>query len=418
MRVAIIGSGVSGLVSARLLAPEHDVTVFEADDRIGGHANTVRVDLDDETHLVDTGFIVYNRRNYPLFDRLLTELSVGTQPSEMSFSVTDEASGVSWCGTNPNTLLARRRNAVDPGFWRMVADIVRFNRLARAALADPATPEDLTLAGFCRDHGFTGRVLDHYLVPMGAAIWSADPRTFDAFPLLSLCRFLDNHGLLSFGDRPAWRTVTGGSQAYVRALVDATQCRIRTATPVTKVVRGAEGVELHASGTAAGPETFDHVVLACHTDQALELLSDADADTREVLGAIGYQPNLAVLHTDRRLLPPSPRAWASWNYRRPAQERDRATLTYHLNTLQRLRSRHEICVTLNPTDAIDPTRVLATFDYAHPVYDPGALRAQRRLVEIQGRDRTWFCGAWCGYGFHEDGVRSAHEMVAAMAGRT
>ncbi|MDY7100344.1 MAG: FAD-dependent oxidoreductase [Actinomycetota bacterium] len=412
MRVAIIGSGVSGLVSARLLAPDHDVTVFEADDRIGGHANTVRVELGDETHDVDTGFIVYNRRNYPLFDRLLDELRVETQPSEMSFSVTDEPSDVTWCGTNLNTVFARRRNALDPGFWKMLAEMVRFNRLARAALADPATPEDLTLAEFCERHGFGGRFSEHYLIPMGAAIWSADPRTFDRFPLVSLCRFLDNHGLLSFGDRPRWRTVTGGSRRYVEALVESSSFRVRTATPVTKVVRHADRVELSVEGT--GPETFDHVVMACHTDQALELLSDADPETRDVLGAIRYQPNVAVLHTDRRMLPPTRRAWASWNYLRAGEDTGRATLTYHLNTLQRIRSRHEICVTLNRTDAIDPDMVLATFDYAHPVYDPGALDAQRRLDTIQGRERTWFCGAWAGYGFHEDGVRSAHEVVDAM----
>jgi uncharacterized protein len=414
MRVAIVGTGISGLASAHRLHRIHDVTVFEAAGRIGGHANTVRIDLDDETHHVDTGFIVYNERNYPRFTRLLDELGVATQPSEMSFSVRNEATGHEWSGSSLGGLFADRRDVARVAHWKMLADIVRFNRAARALLdatgpTDPGPPLD----DFLAEHRFQGRVVEDYIVPLGASIWSADPTTFGRYPSASLFRFLDNHGLISLGGRPRWRTVTGGSARYVDALVTPFRDRIRLGAPVEKVVRTVDGfVEVIAAG--GEPEQFDHVILACHADEALALLGDPTPTEREVLGAVQFQPNEATLHTGTAMLPRSRRAWSSWNYHVTTTERHVPSLTYWMNRLQGLDSAHEICVTLNRHDEIDPGSVLGRFGYSHPVYDPGTLAAQARRHEIQGRRGTWFVGAWWGYGFHEDGVASSDEVVEAM----
>jgi predicted NAD/FAD-binding protein len=412
MRIAIVGSGISGLVSAHLLHPHHEITLFEADSRLGGHTNTVRVDLPDETHHVDTGFIVHNDRNYPHFVALMEELGVATQPSDMSFSVSDARTGMEYRGTNLNTIFAQRQNLVRLGFWRMLGGIVRFNREAKALLADPDADRDESLRDFLARRGFRPRFVEQFLVPLGASIWSADPETFTRFPAVAYAHFMDNHGLLDLTGMPQWRTVTGGSHRYVEAITAPFADRIRLGSPIRKVVRRDDDVEVVS--LTDGPETFDRVVLATHSDQSLRLLADASPAEREILGAIRYQPNVATLHTDERFLPRTPRARASWNYHLGdtpdgAAPRE-ATLTYWMNNLQAIESRHQLLVTLNRHDEIDPERVLGRYEYAHPVFDAPALGAQRRRPEIQGTRHTFFAGAYWEYGFHEDGVRSALDV--------
>ena len=412
MRIAIVGTGVSGLVCAHLLSRRHQVTVFEADDRPGGHAHTVRVDLADETHEVDTGFLVYNERNYPGLIRLFDQLGVATTASDMSFGVADDVSGVEWRGTSLDTVFAQRRNALRPSFLRMLGDVVRFNRTARALLAGTADPT-LSLEGLLESGHWSRQFIDWYLVPMGSSIWSADPSTFLSMPAVTFARFFDNHGLLTYGDQPSWRTVTGGSRHYVEAVLGPLGDAVRLSSPVSKLTRTADGVEIHSP---VGLEHFDQVVVATHSDQALDLLSDPSSLEREVLGAIRYQPNRATLHTDTSLLPRNRRAWASWNYHRLADQPDAATLTYRLRSLQGIESAHELLVTLNRDDAIRDDRVLARFDYAHPVFDVPAIAAQRRHEDVNGTSRTWYCGAYWGYGFHEDGVQSALTVCRRLAG--
>lgn len=415
MRIAIIGSGVSGLVCAHLLHGRHDVVLYEADDRPGGHSHTQRVELADATAEVDTGFLVYNERTYPLFCRLLDRLGVATQPSDMSFSVSDERAGIEWRGSSPSTVFAQRRNVARPAFGRMLVDIGRFNRLARRLLEDPP-PDHVTLEDVLAPHRWSAGFRDWYLIPLGSSIWSADPTTFTRIPAATFARFFERHGLLRLRDQPSWRTVTGGSQSYVQAILRPLQAegRVRLGTPIDKIRRDAGGVELVGPG---GAESFDQIVVATHSDQALRLLSDPDRLESETLGAIRYQPNRVTLHTDARLLPRNRRAWASWNYHRLHAETNQATLTYHLNQLQAIPSRTPVLVTLNRDDAVDPERVLARMEYAHPVLDPPAIAAQRRHGEINGARRTWFCGAYWGHGFHEDGVRSAVETCRALGVR-
>jgi predicted NAD/FAD-binding protein len=413
VRIAIIGSGISGLTAAHHLHPRHQVTVYEADDRIGGHANTVPMVLDDGTWNVDTGFIVYNQRNYPVFTRLLTELGVATQPSDMSLAISDQRTGLEW-GTNVSRLFSQRRNALSPRFLAMIAEILRWNRLGQRVLAGTVDVDELTPVGdVLRARGFTERFFRWYLVPLAAAVWSADPTTVDRFPIATFCRFLNNHGMLSLGDQPQWRTVTGGSRAYVAALTAPFADRIRTSTPVVSVGRTADGVEVTARGESR-PTHYDRVVLATHSDQALRLLVDASAEEKEIAGAVRYQPNVATLHTDERMLPANPATWASWNVQVLAGAQRQVTMTYHMNRLQALESRHQICVTLNRHDDIDPALVHARIDYDHPVFDAGAIVAQRRRPVIQGRGGLYWAGAWWGYGFHEDGARSGAEVARAI----
>lgn len=418
LTIAIVGSGVSGLTAAHLLHPRHEVTVFEADSRIGGHANTVTIPVGERTVDVDTGFLVYNERNYPGFVELLALLGVATQPSDMSFSVSDARSGLEWRGSSLNTVFAQRRRAVDPRFLRMLAEVVRFNRAARRILTSPTDAEadpSFTLEDLLAQGRYGRQLRDWYLVPMGSAIWSADPSTFLRYPAATFARFFENHGLLRVGDQPRWRTVSGGARRYVDALAAPFAHRIRLGTPVTKIVRRASGVEISTRTDA--PETFDRVVLAAHSDQALRLLSDPRRAEQEILGSIQYQHNTATLHTDSTLLPGNRRARAAWNYhvldpggRHGVRAARRATLTYHLNALQGLDLDRDVCVTLNRPDAPAPDRVIEHIEYSHPVFDEAAIRAQRRLPEINGVDGTYFCGAYWRYGFHEDGVQSALEV--------
>ena len=401
MRIAIVGAGISGLAAAHLLAREHEITVFEADGRPGGHANTVRVDTEYETHHVDTGFIVFNDRNYPNFQRLLASLRVPSQSSDMSFGVSD-GRDFEYNGASPNGLFAKRAHLVTPWFHRMVADLVRFNREARALLRR-AGGDGPSLGSWLEEMRFSRPFVERLIVPQASAVWSADPGQMWTFPARFLVEFFDNHGMLGFRDRPAWRTVVGGSRSYVEAVVRPWRDRLRLATPVRSIARDADGVTV----TSHEPERFDHVVLAVHSDQALRMLADATDREHAILGAIPYQPNEAVLHTDERLLPRRRRAWASWNYHLLPEPTGMTTVTYHMNRLQALRADRELCVTLNRSDAIDPERVLRTFRYAHPVFTAAGARAQARVHEISGVERTHFCGAYWGHGFHEDGVVSA-----------
>lgn len=413
MRIAIVGTGVAGLVAAHRLHPNHDITVFERDDRVGGHANTVDVDIDGRSHAVDTGFIVYNERNYPGLVALLAELGVATQPTEMSFGVSDSRTGLEYCGSTLNSLFAQRRNLARPAFFRLLTDIVRFNRAARGLLID-GDPEE-SLADFVHRRKLSSAFVEQFLVPFGASIWSADPRTFTEMPALSYARFMDNHGLLELSGRPQWRTITGGSRTYVDALIAPFAHRIRTSAPVLKIVArpgdaSAAQVELL---TERGPESFDRLILATHSDQALQVLGDATPDERSILGAITYQRNVATLHTDTRMLPANRRARASWNYA-VDDGSGRATVTYWMNRLQSIESSRELMVTLNRRDAIIDASVLAEFEYDHPSFDAAAIAAQRRRGAIQGRRGIYFAGAYWGYGFHEDGLQSANEVVAAI----
>jgi predicted NAD/FAD-binding protein len=427
LSIAVVGTGVSGLVAARRLDRNHDVSVFEADTRIGGHVNTIDVTVDGRDYAVDTGFIVYNERNYPQFTRLLRELGVTTQPTDMSFGVSDEVTGLEYCGTNLNTLFAQRRNLLRPSYLRLLTEIAHFNRAARGLVADEPRwgtgdrlptganadqdDEEESIAAFVDRHGYSDAFRRQFLVPFGASIWSADPKTFTDFPIRAYARFMHNHGLLELRDRPRWRTITGGSRRYVDALVAPFTDRIRVASPVHKIVSRDTGVEVL---TDRGPETFDRVVLAVHSDQALRLLGDATADERAVLGAIGYQRNTATLHTDPTLLPTNPRARASWNYAVDGTASGRATVTYWMNRLQSIECPRPLLVTLNRRGEIDDRHVLAEIEYHHPVFDVAATTAQRARQRIQGVRDIFFAGAYWGYGFHEDGVQSALEVVGAI----
>ncbi|MGZ4243401.1 MAG: NAD(P)/FAD-dependent oxidoreductase [Solirubrobacteraceae bacterium] len=416
MRIAIVGAGVSGLATAHLLAPRHEVTVFEAAGYAGGHTNTIRVDTADETHEVDTGFIVFNERNYPGFVALLDRLGVATQPSTMTFGVSDGRGDFEYTGASPNGLFAKRAHLVTPWFHRMVADMARFNRAARELLhRAPLDGDGPSLGQWLEQQRFSGPFIDRLIVPQASAVWSADPAQMWTFPARFLVEFFDNHGMLSFRDRPMWRTVTGGSARYVEALLHRFSGRMRLRTPVGSIRRGTDHVLVTPRG--GDPERFDEVVLATHSDQALALLSDASDSERHLLSAIPYQANEAVLHTNTSLLPHRRRAWASWNYHLCESPTGRATVTYHMNRLQSLRADREFCVTLNRTKAIDPEMIIRTISYAHPVYTSEGMAAQRRFAEINARNRTHFCGAYWGWGFHEDGVASAVRVAERFGAR-
>jgi predicted NAD/FAD-binding protein len=415
MRIAIVGAGVSGLVVAHLLHRRHDITVFEAGAYAGGHVNTIRVDTPNETHQVDTGFIVFNDRNYPNFDRLLTTLGVAWQPSTMSFSVSDGVGDFEYSGASPNGLFANRRHLVAPWFHRMVADLVRFNRAARELVAVDDGARGPSLGEWLERQRFSHAFIERLIVPQASAVWSADPRQMWTFPARFLAEFFDHHGMLGLRGRPRWRAIAGGSRRYVETLVAPFADRIRLRTPVDAITRGDSEVLVCPRG--GGPERFDEVVLATHSDQALALLQDASPRERDVLGAIPYQDNEAVLHTDARMLPRRRRAWASWNYHLQPEPAGRATVTYHMNRLQSLRAEREFCVTLNRTEAIDPARVIRTISYAHPVFTAAGVEAQRNFEQISGSRHTHFCGAYWGWGFHEDGVRSAVRVAEWLGGR-
>ena len=409
MRVAVVGSGIAGLSAAWLLSRSHEVVLYEADDRLGGHTDTHRVELEGRTLAVDTGFIVHNPVHYPLLTRLFDELGVASQPTTMSFSVQDAATGLEYNATSLDTLFCQRRNLASPRFWGMLRDLARFYRAAPALLDQPGPGP--SLGEYLDANGYGAAFRDQHLVPMASALWSSPAAGILEFPAQYLVRFMANHHMLQLAGRPPWRVVVGGSRSYVDAMAARWDVRVRLATPVRGVARDAHGVSVRCD---AGSERFDQVVLACHSDQALALLEDAAPAEREVLGAIGYQPNDTVLHTDATLLPRRRKAWAAWNAYLPADPARACTVSYCMNQLQGLAVETPLVVTLNRSEAIDPAKVLVRRAYHHPVYTHAAVAAQARKPEIQGVRRTWYAGAYWGWGFHEDGIRSGVEVARAL----
>jgi predicted NAD/FAD-binding protein len=406
VKIAVVGAGIAGNVAARELHREHDVTVFEAGSHVGGHSHTHDVEWRGRTWQVDTGFIVFNDRTYPNFVALLERLGVPSQESSMSFSVRDEATGLEYNGTSLNALFAQRRNLLRPSFLAMVRDILRFNREAPRLLDEPGA--ELPLAEYLARGRYGRAFIAHYVVPMGAAIWSTDAASMMRFPARFFVRFLHNHGMLTVDERPTWRTIRGGSARYVEKLTAPFRDRIHLGTPVEQVRRIPGGALVKPRGHEA--LRFDAVFLACHSDQALALLADPGDAEREVLAAIPYQRNDAVLHTDARLMPRRRLAWAAWNYHlRP--DGGPVALTYNMSILQRLDTPEPFLVTLNRCADIDPSRVIRRITYQHPLYTPASVAAQARHREIDGARSTYFCGAWLRNGFHEDGVASALAAV-------
>jgi len=412
-RVAVVGAGVSGLVAAaELHRAGHDVRVFEAGSYPGGHTNTIQVETENGRWDVDTGFIVFNERNYPNFERMLAELGVRSQPADMSFSVSDGDGGFEWATRGARGLFAQPGHALDPRFHRMLRDLVRFNREARELVGRRG--DGPSLRRFLTDGGYSDYFVERLLVPQASSVWSADPGQMWSFPAAFLAEFFENHGVLQLRGRPSWRTITGGSRRYVEALIEPFRERVRLCAPVQSLVRGPYGITLELDH---GSERFDQVVLAVHSDVALALLADPSPAEARVLGSIPYQRNEAVLHTDTRIMPRRRAAWASWNYHLSDKQADRTTVTYHMNRLQSLAADREFMVTLNRTEAIDPDEVIRVIDYAHPVFTPEGVRAQERWDEISGVRRTHYCGAYWGWGFHEDGIWSALRVSEALGGR-
>ena len=409
MRIAIVGGGIAGLYTAHLLHPHHDIQVFEAGHYPGGHTNTVDATVDGVTTAVDTGFIVHNDRNYPLFTALLDELGVAAQDGEMSFSMSCALSGLEYSGSSLNTLFAQRRNLLRPRFYRMLSEILRFNRLSDRLINAPSAQN---LADFLAEHRFSGPVVEDYLVPMAAAIWSSDPAQILDFPAAYFGRFFHNHGLLSVNDRPQWRTICGGSRNYVAPLIAPFRDKVQLNTPVDSIQRSPDHVLVKPRNQEA--QRFDQLVLACHSDQALAMLADATPAERDILGAITFQENATLLHTDTAMLPHSRRAWAAWNYHRFQSDMREVCVTYHMSLLQKLSTPRPLLVSLNATDRVNPDSVLRRIRYRHPVYSMASVRARGRWEEISGLNHTHYCGAYWGYGFHEDGVRSGKAVVDSM----
>lgn len=418
MKIAIVGTGVSGLVAAHHLNPQHEIALFEADARIGGHVHTWEIALGGRTWAVDSGFIVFNDRNYPNFSRLLEVLGVESQPSTMSFSVRHDAAGLEYNGSTLRQLFVQPRNLVRPRYLRMLAEIMRFNRTAAASVA--SGPDDLTLGALLDRDGYGAEFRAWYLLPMGSAIWSLPGASVLEMRARFFVRFFENHGMLTVNDRPLWRTVRGGSARYVEALVAPFRDRIRLRTPVRQVERFPDHVTVNG-------ERFDRVILACHSDQALAVLADPTLEERRVLSALPYQPNEAIVHTDISVLPRSRAAWGAWNYRVGEDAHAPASVTYNMNILQSLDAPETFCVTLNGGDSVDPARVLGRVPYDHPMATTAGEKARADRLAISGVHRTHYCGAYWGNGFHEDGVVSAlavtREIVASagrptMAGRS
>jgi uncharacterized protein len=408
VRIAIVGAGISGLAAAHLLHREHEIVVYEANSYAGGHSNTVRVDTEYDTHHVDTGFVVMNDRTYPNFTRLLARLGVATQPTHMSFSVKGEEEDFEYSGT-PRGLFCQSRNILSPRFQRMIVDLLRFNRELRRLLRHEDT--GLSLGELLSRHHFSRSFVERLIVPQISAVWSADPRQMPSFPARFIAEFFANHGMLGFRDRPCWSTVTGGSARYVQALTAPFAGSIRLNAPVRSIARCCEHVEIIVAGQE--PANYDQVIIATHSDQALAMLSDPSERESELLEAIPYQRNEAVLHTDSTLLPRRRAARAAWNFHLLREPKPVSTVTYYMNHLQRLQADRDFCVTLNRSEAIAPATVIRTIGYSHPVYTPGAVAAQSRYASIGGLGaRTHYCGAYWGWGFHEDGVASALRACA------
>lgn len=411
-RIAVIGAGVSGLTAAWLLADKHDVHMFEAGDYAGGHTNTEQVEVGGRTWPVNTGFIVFNDWTYPNFIKLMDRLGVASEVSNMSFSVDCHASGLQYNGTSLNTLFAQRRNLFNLNFLKMIREILRFNKETRADLAAGTIPDGETLGEYLNRNGYSRYFRNYYIVPMGAAIWSAPEIVLEQFPIRFFLQFFNNHGMLSVDDRPTWQVISGGSATYVNRMMDRLGERTHLNSPVTSVKRDADGVTLVTNGQE---HRFDQVIFGCHSDQALAMLDDATEDERNILGAIAYQKNDVVLHTDASVLPSNRLAWAAWNYMIPEHSTQPVSVTYNMNVLQNFDDAPEtFCVTLNRSRDINPEKVIKRFEYDHPVFTLDAVAAQERYDDIGNRNRTHFCGAYWFNGFHEDGVRSALRVTRAF----
>lgn len=417
MKIAIIGSGISGLTAAYHLHKKHEVVVFEAQDRVGGHTATVDVTLDNQQYSIDTGFIVFNDWTYPQFIKMMNEVGVESQLSDMSFSVSCESTGLEFAGLDGkfnliNGLFAQRKNLLSPSYINMLLDIVRFNKIAISDVKNQQIDANISLQDYVKKYRLGAFFRDYYLIPMASAIWSTPFKQMLDFPMRFMLPFMYKHGLLSVNERPKWRTIVGGSSQYIGPLSAGFKHNIRLNTPVQSVRRHPDHVDVTFSGNT---ERFDHVIFACHSDQCLEILDEPNSAEQSVLEAVGYQSNAVVLHTDVSQLPKNPRAWASWNYRlTPGGENELPKLTYDMNRLMSIESQERFCVTLNNTDAIAPERILRKFAYSHPIFTQQGVDAQARWNEVNGGQRTWFCGAWWGKGFHEDAVVSAKRVVEAL----
>ena len=407
MKIAIIGTGIAGNVAAYYLNKKHDIKVFEENDYVGGHTHTHDIIMDDNEYAVDTGFIVFNYKTYPHFTKLLKELEVEVQPSDMSFSVKCEKTGLEYNGTTLNSLFAQRLNLFKPSFYKMIKDILRFNKESVEELE--AGNANVSMGKFLSDRHYGKKFIEQYLIPMGAAVWSADPEQMMAFPAGFFIRFFHNHGMLSVNDRPQWYVIKGGSKEYVKKLTSSFANKIHTESAVKSVKRSENGVLLTLENGES--QFFDDVFIATHSDQALSMLEDVSEIEESVLCKIPYQENEAILHTDKSILPNKKLAWAAWNYHILGNKQDKVALTYSMNILQSLDSKEEFCVTLNNEDAIDPNKIIKKIKYAHPIFTPDGIDAQKRHSEVNGQQHTYFCGAYWRFGFHEDGVWSALQAV-------
>jgi predicted NAD/FAD-binding protein len=409
MKIAVIGSGIAGVLSAFRLDQAHSVTLFEKRDRLGGHAHTVDVSLDSRTEPVDTGFIVYNEPNYPTFVRFLKELEVPTKPSSMSFSFRSDRTGLEYAGHGLRSFFPNWASLFDLGQWSMMKDLIRFYRSAPRDRGNIG--RELTLGSYLKENNYGKPFVKNHLLPMVASIWSVPLKKAREFPFVYVVDFFENHGLLELFDRPRWRTIDGGSREYLRRFRESFDGRIRCDTPIERVDRDTNGVLVY---TRSEELHFDAVVLAVHTDQALGLLADPSRTEKNALEAFPYETNQLVLHTDSSILPKDPKLWSSWNYHRFSDEPGAVSLTYDLSILQDLDFDEELCVTLNATEKIDPDTIIDTFEYDHPVYSREALDARDTLKETSGRQNLFYAGAWMGDGFHEDGARSAHRVAEEL----
>lgn len=406
MKIAVVGSGISGLVAARLLDKKHDVTILEANDYVGGHTHTHDIELPEQTWRVDTGFIVYNDRTYPNFIKLMDQLGIGCKPTTMSFGISDELLNIEYNTVSLASMFAQRSNIIRLKFYRFIGEILRFNRVTNDILANsPNELEQLTLANFLKQHNFSDEFARLYILPMVAAVWSSSFSTAGEYPMLALLSFLCNHGLLTTNDQPQWQVIENGSNSYVKALLNEFSGRVNTSSPVISVKDEDGGV---AVTTPNGTDVYERVVFACHSDQALKMLDHPTQAEKEVLGGIAYQANETVLHTDAKMLPKRRRAWGAWNYRVPKQDPGNTSLTYNMNILQGLDASETFCVTLNQTSMIDESKILQVIQYDHPVYNHSTVTAQKRWKDISSHEtKKFFCGAYWFSGFHEDGVNSA-----------
>ena len=406
MKIAIVGSGIAGIYAAHYLAKNHDVTIYEANDQLGGHTDTHQINLGGMEFAVDTGFIVFNEHRYLNFCQFLKELKVASKPSNMTFSVSDSATGLEYNATTLDKLFCQRSNLFRPRFYRMVLDIIRFYKEAPKLLE--SDDDSLTLADYLQNNNYSQVFIDDHIIPMACALWSGPPNILQQFPARYFVAFMHNHEMLKLDGRPEWRTIEGGSSSYIKAFLNEFTGSVRLNSAVQSVQRNDHTVIVK---TASDQLQYDQVVLACHSDQALALLADASVEEAEILGAMTYQQNDTVLHTDQSLMPKHPKAWASWNALKLSQNQTRCTVTYYMNLLQDLQAPEPLLVTLNCTDLIDPEKILVQRNYHHPVYTPKSLAAQKRRAEINGKNRTYYAGAYWGWGFHEDGAISAKEVI-------